>query len=167
MTRDIILSSILKNESLIRYAKKTTNGNLLWEDIMSEMTLYLYEIPEDRFISIYRSEGLLSYCYKIIHLSWNSPRSDFYRKYRVEEPRTENVTFEYNPEIDILYNKCKDEINKITEEISSSRYPTESKMFEIYLECGSYRKTAKKLQLPTMTVFNLINGFKEKIKARL
>lgn len=167
MTRDVIITSISKNEYLKAYARKTTQGNSLWEDIISEMIISLYEIPEERFIAIYQSEGLQSYCFRIIYLSWNSPNSPFYRKYRVEEPRTDNETFEYNPEIDILYTKCKEQVDCLINDISSSGMPTKAIIFDLYLKHGSIRKVAKELKIPTMTIFNIIHGIKEKIKANI
>lgn len=167
MTRDIIITTISKNENLKAYARKLAGGNDLWNDMWSELLLFLYEMPEDRFMSIYQSEGLIGYCNRVLYFSWNSTTSPFYKKYRMEEPKTDNVTFEYDPEIDILYNKCQDQICKLTEEISKKRYPTEPNIFDIYLSCGSYRKTAKQLRLPVMTVYNIINGFKDKIKEGL
>jgi len=167
MTRDVIITSISKNEKLKSYARKTTNGNALWEDIISEMIIYLYEIPEERLIQIYRTEGLQSYCYKIINLSWNSPRSNFYIKYLSEEPRTDSETFEYDHEIDVLYNKCKAEVDQLIHDVSSSGMPTKAIIFDLYLQYGSIRKVARELKIPTMTIFNIINGIKEQIKAKI
>ena len=140
---------------------------MLWEDIIAEMLLYLYEIPEERFIEIYRSEGLQSYCYKIIHLSWNSEYSPFYKKYLKEEPRTDNVEFEYNPEIDITYKKCKKAVDDLVKDVSQSGMPTKAILFDLYLRHGSYRKVAKQLNIPTMTIFKIINNIKDEIKATL
>ena len=196
MTRDIIITSISNNDNLKAYARKLASGNDLWNDMWSELLLFLYEMPEDRFVSIYQSEGLVGYCNRVLYFSWNSTTSPFYKKYRMEErdkicdltPLLNNqdtyngirdrfskqlefdpidTESEYDPEIDILYNKCQDQICKLTEEISKKRYPTEPNIFDIYLSCGSYRKTAKQLRLPVMTVYNIINGFKDKIKEGL
>lgn len=167
MTRDVIITSISKNEALKRYAKQTTKGDDLWKDVISEMIISLYDMPEERFIAIYQSEGLISYCYKIIHLSWNSQTSPFYRKYRLLEPKIDNEEFEYDKEIDILYPKCIQAMKDLRAEVEPFRHPTEAKIFDLYLQLGSYRKTARELRLPTMTVFNIINGFKEQIKAKL
>mgnify|MGYP001563717554 CR=1 FL=1 len=167
MTRDTILTSISKNEQLKAYARKTTQGNSLWEDIISEMIIYLYEMPEERFIAIYRSEGLQSYCYKIIHLSWNSENSPFYKKYRLQEPRVDSETFEYNPEIDTTYKKCKKAVDELVYDVSASGMPTKAILFDLYLQYGSYRKVAKQLSIPTMTIFKIINNIKDEIKATL
>lgn len=167
MTRDVIITSISKNEQLKAYARKTTQGNSLWEDIISEMIIYLYEIPKDRFDLIYRSEGLQSYCYKIIHLSWHSTNSPFYKKYRTEEPKTDNVEFDYNHEIDTLYQKALIEVNNLVYDVSKSGLPTKAILFDSYLKHGSYRKVAKEFDIPTMTIFNIINGIKDQIKAKL
>jgi hypothetical protein len=167
MTKDIIITSIAKNEQLKAYARKTTKGNILWEDIIAEMILYLIEMPEDRFISIYRSEGLQSYCYKIIHLSWNSVYSPFYKKYLTEEPKTDNVTFDYNYEIDILYDKAVIEVKNLKYDVSKSGLPTKAILFDSYLKHGSYRKVAKEFDIPTMTIYNIINGIKEQIISKL
>lgn len=167
MTREVIINTLANNEQLKAYARKTTKGNTLWEDIISEMLLYLMELPEERFIQIYRSEGLQSYCYKIIHLSWNSENSPFYKKYKQLEPKTDNVDFEYDPEIDITYKKCVKAVKMLKYDVSKSGMPTKAILFDLYLQHGSYRKIAKQLNIPTMTIFKIINNIKDEIKATL
>ena len=73
----------------------------------------------------------------------------------------------YDPEIDFNYNKCFTLIKEIEDEISKKRFPTEVKIFELYSEIGSVRETAKKLRLPTMTVWSIIDQFKTKVKSKL
>lgn len=194
MTREVIINTLANNEQLKAYARKTTKGNTLWEDIISEMLLYLMELPEERFIQIYRSEGLQSYCYKIIHLSWNSENSPFYKKYKRESSdlttdrifeqanpgiyfQTKNsYSFEmehrdksepYNHEIDITYKKCVKAVKMLKYDVSKSGMPTKAILFDLYLQHGSYRKVAKQLSIPTMTIFKIINNIKDEIKATL
>lgn len=167
MTRDVILNSIVKNEQLKSYARKTTKGNSLWEDIISEMLLCLYEMPEERLIEIYRTQGLVSYCYKIIHLSWNSPNSPFYKKYRAPEPQTDNELFEYDPEIDIKLRKCKKAMSELQYDVSASGMPTKKILFEAYIQTGSIRKTAKMFNIPTMTMAYIITNTRKELLQKI
>lgn len=171
MTRDIIVKSIYLNTNLSDFARRTTKGNDLWQDIISEMLISISEMPESKLIELHRSEGLVNYCYKIIHLSWNSPNSPFYVKYRAKEGddiRIEGIEVDgYDVEIDVLSRKCDRIIKEIEFDISQKRYPSEVKVFELYTEIGSIRETAKTLKLPVMTVWKMINRFKEKVKSKL
>lgn len=194
MTRDVIVKSIYLNKNLSDFAKRTTKNNDLWKDIISEMLISISDMPESKLIELYRSEGIVNYCYKIIYLSWNSPNSPFYKKYRTVEGAeitywrtgddgsdsamthiytvgshslTNNEDDAYDPEIDILHNKCDVIIKDIEFDISQKRYPSEVKVFELYTEMGSIRATAKTLKLPTMTVWKMINRFKDNVKSKL
>ena len=167
MTKGIIIKSVFENKKLIDFAKRTTNNNDLYKDIISEMLVSISEMDEDKFIELHRSQGLINYCYKIIYLSWNSSNSPFYKKYRTNE-HYELITdiqqvSEYNYEIDEQYHKYKERIEYLTNVISEKRYPTEAKVFEIFTEKQSVRATAKQLGLPTMTVWKIIDKFKTKI----
>lgn len=171
MTRDIIVKSIYLNTHLSDFARRTTKGNDLWQDIISEMLISISEMPESKLIELHRSEGLVNYCYKIIHLSWNSPNSPFYVKYRAKEGddiRIEGVEVDgYDVEIDVLSGKCDRIIKEIEFDISQKRYPSEVKVFELYTEIGSIRGVAERLRLPVMTVWEMINRFREKVKSKL
>ena len=85
MTKDSVIKSVYLNKSLTDFAKKTTKHNDLWQDVISEMIISLSDMPDAKLIELHRSEGLASYCFKIIYLSWNSPNSPFYKKYRTRE----------------------------------------------------------------------------------
>lgn len=167
MTKEIIIKSVFENKKLIDFAKRTTNNNDLYKDIISEMLISISEMDEQKFIELHRSQGLINYCYKVIYLSWNSQNSPFYRKYRTNEcyeilndiPQEA----EYNYEIDEQYHKYKNRIQYLTDLVAEKRYPTEAKIFEIFTEKGSVRATAKQLGLPTMTVWKIIDKFKHKI----
>lgn len=184
MTRDIIVKSIYLNTNLSDFARRTTKGNDLWQDIISEMLISISEMPESKLIELHRSEGLVNYCYKIIHLSWNSPNSPFYVKYRAKEgddrvvmvgedyySEIELLTMvevdAYDAEIDVLSGKCDRIIKEIEFDISQKRYPSEVKVFELYTEIGSIRGVAERLRLPVMTVWEMINRFREKVKSKL
>lgn len=58
-------------------------------------------------------------------------------------------------------------ILNLEEEISKKRFPSEVRLFELYKELGSYRAVAKKVNIPVMTVFYIIEGFKQEIKKRI
>lgn len=167
MTRDVILNSIARNEQLKSYARKTTSGNSLWEDIISEMLLCLYEMPEERLIQIYRTQGLVSYCYKIIHLSWNSPNSPFYKKYKAPEPRIDNEVFDYDYELDVTLEKCEKAVAELVLDVSDSGMPTKKILFDAYLELGSIRKVAKRFRIPTMTMAYIITNTKEELRQKI
>jgi hypothetical protein len=164
MDRETLLSDIANNEALKRYARKTTSNNDLWQDIIAELLIQLCEMPHEKLKSIFESQGIYSYCYKVIHLSWNSPNSPFYRKYVTERIEDIPEPIDYDFDIDICYNKVTGAIEFITKDIEKTRFPTEAKIFDIFLECGSFRKTANKLNLPVMTIHKIITGFKEKVK---
>lgn len=166
MDRGKVITKLLTNE-LKAYAFKQSKGNDLWNDCLSEMVLCLYDMDEDRFKRLSESGEITPYCYKIIYLSFNSPTSPFYKKYIKAEQSDEFLgqeLFEYD---EINVDEIKGFISSLEVEISKKRFPAEVRLFELYCELGSYRAVAKKVNLPVMTCFYIIEGFKTEIKKKL
>ena len=157
-----IIQSIYTNQKLINYAKKRCYS--LWEDLMSEIAITLYEMDKDKLTSLHNNKELESYCCKIIYLSSTSVNSPFYIKYIKPLPYVIQDKSEYDTEIDIMYNKSTGAIEWITTETEKTRPAIERKIFDLYLELGSYRKVGKEVNVPYKTIEYIVNKMRNRIK---
>ena len=156
-----IIQSIYTNKALIGYAKKRCYN--FWEDLISEVAITLYDMDKDKLSLLYERKELESYCCKIIYLSSTSVNSPFYIKYIKPLPYVKQ-TPEYDYEIDIMYNKSTGAIEWITSETEKTRPAIERKIFDLYLELGSYRKVGKEVNVPYKTIEYIVNKMRTKIK---
>lgn len=166
MDKHTILKSIISPD-LERYAFKIAKGNDLYRDCLSELILVLGEMDEVRLIELNNNKQLVPYCCKVIYLSFNSPTSPFYKKYIKPELSDEIQDYSIDELGLINIEELEASIVKLEEEISKKRFPSEVRLFELYKELGSYRAVAKKVNIPVMTVFYIIEGFKQEIKRRI
>lgn len=143
--------------SIYDYAYKVSKGNDLYKDIVSEALIYLYDLDNEKFNLI---DDLKSYVCKMIYLSWNSPTSPFYRKFRNDnDTNYKEVGYENTDSILEDLDVLEDDISK-----SKNRMAFEVRLFKMYAEMGSYRKVAERVDIPTMTVYKLVNSVREKMK---
>lgn len=158
INKNKILEEIFKNSELKSYAFKVAKGNSLYEDIISEIILYLNNLDDSKLFRLYESKEIFSYCYKIIWLSWNSTTSPFYIKY-LKKNSQDFIISETKKKYCEAY--LLDELNKMEKLIS--RFPTEIKVFEVYLKLGSLRKVSKETGIPHTTVQYLVNRVKAEL----
>lgn len=151
--------SLLANDTTIYdYAKKVSKGNDLYKDIVSDVFIYLYELPIEKFNKI---NDLKSYVCKMIYFSWNSPTSPLFAKYRKDNDyklveRTECESTE-----------LMNEIEKIECRISKTRYPVEVKLFELYVELGTYRAVADAVGISVRGAYQQIQKVISEIKTKI
>lgn len=157
-----ILTEIFNNSQLKSYAFKVSKGNSLRDDIISEMIISLNEMNDEKLYRLYDNKELINYCYKIIWLSWNSATSPFYIKY-IKENKQDFIVSETKKKY------CEalifDELKEM--EIKMQRFPTEIKVFEIYLKLGSLREVAKETGIPHTTVQYLVNRVKSELLKKI
>lgn len=160
MEKNASISLISFDMSIYDYSFRVTKGNDLYKDIVSEVILYLYEMDNTKFNQI---TDLKSYVCKMIWFSWNSSTSPFYRKYRND---LDVIQKDYGfVEVDSVL----EELNVIENDIESSknRVAFEVRLFKMYVDLGSYREVAKKVDIPVMTCYKLINSVREKMKKKI
>jgi DNA-directed RNA polymerase specialized sigma24 family protein len=149
---------IAKDKTIYDYSFKVAKGNDLHRDIVSEIIIYLSDLENEKFNAI---NDLKSYVCKMIYFSWNSPTSPFYRKYRGDNDYTHT-----EPSCTIE-DSATQELFLIEERISKFRYPTEVRLFQLYVEIGNYRDVAKLVGLPKSTVFNLIKQVRMEMRKNI
>lgn len=165
MNKNSKLSLIFTDRNVTDYAYKVAKGNDLYKDIISEIIISLYDLPEDKFEKI---TDLKSYVCKMIYFSWNSQTSPFYKKFRndrdfvVKEDLSFDEEIEENKYIDLFEFKRK--LTEIESNISKKRFPSEIKLCELYLEHKSYRAVANLLDIPVTSVHFQVNKVIEEMK---
>ena len=153
-----ILSELANNEKLRLQAFKVCRGNDLWKDVISEMLLYLAEMPEGKLERLYEKNELLPYCFKMIWLSVNSKTSPFYKKYlKLQEiPKEDFCDFDVTS---ILINEVLDDLEK-----KRKNYPTDINLYRLYLQFRSLRKVEAETGIPHSTIAHIVNRVTEEIK---
>lgn len=162
---------IAKDKSVYDYSYKIAKGNDLYKDIISEIIIHLSELEDEKFNKI---NDLKSYVCKMIYFSWNSPTSPFFRKFRNDRDFLIKDVFTYDEEIEtkeeskyIDIKNFKTELGEIENRISEKRYPSEIKLFELYLELKSYRAVAKLVGIPASSVHHQVNRVIEEMKNKI
>jgi DNA-directed RNA polymerase specialized sigma24 family protein len=158
MEKNAKISLIASDMTIYDYAYKVAKGNDLYRDIVSDVLLYLYDLPSEKFDKI---NDLKSYVCKMIYFSWNSATSPFYRKYRLDNDFKvkENVIFEEDA--------ITKELEQIEMRISKKRYPTEVRLFELYVELGTYRAVSEALGIPLKSVHYQVKKVIEEMKNKI
>jgi hypothetical protein len=164
----MILSYIYTSKILRDYAKKVASGNDLWQDIITEMVLYLSQIDEKKLKDLYDTKQIIPYCCKIIHNSWNSPTSPFYKKYISKEADLIYEKPQAEPAEDIDYEKLLKELEE-----ENTEYPYGITLLRRYSELNSYTKLHNEIKdktgqrIPYTTLIHIINDIRIKVKQKI
>lgn len=160
-----ILKSLFSTKEIERVAKKYCNNSDMYGDLVSELYLTL-EKKEDDFFDRVKGRDLFLYCCGILYYSWNSPRSDFYRKYRntnFVELKGINLADTKEVEDTFCFAYWMDKI-KSNSVITDNNSLVKVRVFEKYLELKSYRKVGKEFNIPFKTVEYIVKMFVNDIK---
>ena len=165
------ISEVAKDKRYIDYCRKIA-GSSLYEDLFQYVCLYLLEMDKDKLIMLHKSGGLRMYITRIIYISINSNRSEFKNQIfgKIKHDEINNLAIEDEDEADIYdcFNKISEEIKKeIFDNIKKNKYPASAKLFEIYVDCGSYIEVSRKTKIPYLTVRKHIQDFQKKIKRKI
>jgi hypothetical protein len=162
MTRNDILTELFKSPLLDDIIINITGGNILKEDLKSELFLILMEMPEVKIIEAYNNRWLNYLCINILTKQWRSNTSPFYKNFK-RESKNEEIKDIEDDDIKIDYEafnkiiKAIEVLPFVERELFKMRYKLDryDKWFgdlrdenckkEIY----SYKKIEKKLQLET------------------
>lgn len=158
MEKNAKISLIASDMTIYDYAYKVAKGNDLYRDIVSDILLYLYDLPSDKFDKI---TDLKSYVCKMIYFSWNSSTSPFYKKYRLDNDYKlkEDATFQEDSALK--------ELEQIEIRISKKRYPTEVRLLEMYMELGTYEAVGKAVGATSMGVYKQIQKVLKELKSKI
>ena len=165
---DIIIE-ITNDKKYYAYCRKIA-GIDLCDDLFQYMLLYLLEMNKEKLIKLHATDGLRMYITRIIYISIHSARSEFKQQLfgRVKTDELVEVAEVFEEPTDEILLKIQSEIdNEIKESIKNNIYPAAAKMFEIYVECGSYTEVAKRTGIPVKTVRRNVQEFQQKIKSKI
>lgn len=169
MNRNEILIEINNDKRYIDYCQRIA-GPDIYKDLYQYVCLYLLEMDLDKLINLHQTNGLRMYITRIIYISINSSRSEFKRQLYGRLSTTElveNIESE-NTDYEEVLIKINNEIEKeITYSIKNNTYPADAKLFEIFIECGSYKEVALRTGIPYQTVRQYIQEFQKKIKSKI
>lgn len=156
--------------------KSVDNTQFHWEDLYGELYIYVIE-NQEKIQNLVEIEGkdrglmrfIATWCYNNVRLySANAGFSNFQSKFKTTEiidfdsytkiyPKSELTPIE---DIDLNFNIASDVIQNLNE--------IEKKIFDLYINQGlSYRKIAERINISQYTTKNIVNEFKNKMKAEL
>lgn len=177
MNKNKIIEIIYNDSQYLDYCKRVCRVGDLYNDLFQYTILCLLEKPEDRLIELYNSGGLRMYVARIIYINSKSERSDFNKLYNEKVDfntlELDNVSSEETADKEMLIIRVSKEIEKeVRECIAMNKYPSAAKLFEVYVDKGSYQAVVnefkeKGIPLKYKTVRRLISEFKTKIKQNI
>lgn len=80
------------------------------------------------------------------------------------ESYVSDMTENYNINYDYKYNRCEKIIKQTIEKPKTQDEYYQAKLFEMWMELGSYRAVSKEVGIPTMAVFEGVKKFKQHVK---
>jgi len=174
VNKNKIIEGIYNDKQYLNYCKQVCRFGDLYDDLFQYMILYLLEKPEEELLRLYNSGGLRMYVARLIYINSKSETAPFYNLYiknkEVNPLELDNVSSEETAEKEMLIIRVSKEIEKeVRECIAMNKYPSAAKLFEVYVEKGSYQSVVnefkdKGIPLKYKTVRRLISEFKTKIK---
>lgn len=172
LKKDEAIKKIVQDKDIINCAKRITKFNILWKDLLQEMYIALYEIPEKRFRQI---KKLKEYSAMIMFIMWKQKYSEFNKKYRSQKLLfTDDYSLKSNDEISHTFSKrpsyFKNKIQfhnwkrKANYMIKNGdlNEQTQARAFIIYITEKGYGRAAKKVGLPRDTIAKYVQSFKKK-----
>jgi len=154
-----ILEFIYKSKIILNSAKKITNGNDLYEDLISELIIIISGTNEGIIKGLYERGELELYCYKIMYNQYTNPRNEFYKKYRTFETQVEG---EENIESNI--DEQYSDVVKLMKTMYRNGQQAEIRLLQLKVKFKTYRAVGKELGLAYKTVEYVVKNITEQIR---
>lgn len=170
--KERIATYIYNSPNFYSGCKAITRNNVeLANDLMQETIIIVMNKPHAILLKFDGDKKQLQYCFFAnAYMQYIQKNSDFYRTYRRsitdEMSRTyySTITERYEPKYDYQYKQATNIINQQLTMPQTSMEFYHAKLFELYIECGSFRKAAKEIGIPAMSVFQGVKQFRDKLK---
>jgi len=173
---------MLSNKEIIEHIHNTpdyrkavrniTKGNELADDLYSELLLIISDYDNVTLNNLLEKEQLVYFWVRICMNQWHSNTSPFYTKYRkdnreklyyeiednrIAEPDTEE--FKHEPYENVVERVALDALDDM--------YWYDKKLFELYLELGTYKEVSEQTRIPFGTVGTTLGKVKKKLKKEI
>ena len=151
-----IINQTAKDKEIKSICKKI--GGNLSDDLYQELMVIILEYPKEKLVEIYNKGYFKFFIVRTLTNQFNSNSSPFNKLYRLKEIE-ELPTFEYDKNIDVLYHKVNNILDKL--------HWYDRELFKAYIEAGSYRKLSKITDIPFNSISRTINHVKSIIRNNL
>lgn len=187
-------ANVLSKQQIIELVAANTHYNSickkiakdLSEDLYQEFFVVLCEYAPEKIEGIYARGELKYFCVSLLYQMFHFKRTPFHRKFRkdVHFVELESKKFVYDEEFadmvyvdDILF--ISDQgydfdtdtlLERIDDKLKSDLSSSESsewynaKIFSLYMQEGSSRKLAKKINIPYRSIAHTVKQYKEKLR---
>lgn len=170
--KERIATHIYGDSNFYSGCKAITKNNIeLANDLMQETIIRVINKPFEVLKTMDEDKKRLQYFFfAIAYKEFNQTRSHFYATYRksiTQEMCTtyySTITESYQPKYDYQYKQATKVINQQLTMPQTSMEFYHAKLFELYMEHGSFRKAAKEIGIPAMSVFQGVKQFRDKLK---
>ena len=171
MNKTDVLNCVAKDSNYLNYCKRVAAGYESFEDLYQFCFLELSQKEESYLVEKFQSGELIKIFAGIAYKSYNSTTSPFYKAYqKYYTLHTKKLDNEVNTVTEKSSKKTLSEsiVNREIElfrlESPSNEYAVS--LFEVYLECKSFRELEKKTGIYYRTAHKTIQKLRNEIKNR-
>jgi hypothetical protein len=164
--RTEIQEYIVKNYfELLKIAKRITRGHELYNDLLNDIILQMYERESEIKLKTYEDNDIKYYITAIMRVNWMSKTSPFYYRYKRSIDLSQPLSDNYENQADDFDERMDREVLIQCLEISFSELNWFHKsVFEMYLTLGSLKAVSKKTGVPLSSIARYVKQSKEEIR---
>ena len=152
--RDKAVIDLIGDEELRELAQKICS---VPDDLIQEVALVLIELPEEKWQQINEGGYLRYYVVRTMLNMATSPRSSFSKLYNLYN--YEKIDYDREE-----YDQEKEDDIQLLEILMEELHWYDKKILEMWLEEGSYRKVAAKVDIPFKSIGNSVKRALETLK---
>lgn len=151
MTRELILETLLKEPAIKRYC---SIGGEYSDDLYQSTWVRILEMPEQRLIDIHEKGYLLFYVFKISQSIICREQAKYKTVHLYFSPVSDNTEAQICAKMDV---------DIIKTDIQKNMHWYDGRMFDVYLEQGSYRNVEKQTKIGYNSVKKTIQKVRKHI----
>lgn len=150
------------HENNLKELKRICKGHELHEELYQECIVILLQYDSEKIQGLIDRNQLKYFFISIVIRQYISTTSPFHLKFRKHEQNTTDKDVYTIHQEDIEYDHGKDElINFINEQKNNEEWYVKELLRLKFDENLSYRKISKLTKIPTTSIYNTINKFRE------
>lgn len=149
---------------LLSIAKKITRGHELYNDLLNDVLLQLYERTKQIELKSYDDNSIKYYIVAVLRINWNSSTSPFYYRVRKESDKYSPLSDNYEVQDDFSERMDKEILIQCLEISFAELDWFHKSVMEMYLTQGSLKAVARKTGIPVSSIARYVNRAKGELK---
>lgn len=160
--RNKILTEVFTSKSFNECVGKMRPA-CLRDDLKSEVSLVLCEMPEARLIEIYNSGGIYYYVARIVINMVKNSSNKFFRNHLKFDLLTTEMPVNFDIEVEDT--RLRDEQSALN--LIDALYWYDAEIVRLYLKLGNYRAVSKATGIPMPSIYATVQQSAKKIKEKI